>query len=129
MFSLDRILNLTVTDIKFQMDPDFDAQAYFEECYGVFVGDETKPERIIIRAYGYERYYIRDLPIHKSQREREKGEDYTDFELYLRPTTDFRSHLLSYGNQLQVLSPSWLADEIRDMHLEAARMYERKEQP
>ncbi len=128
VFSFDRIEEMSLTDIKFQIDPDFDAQSYFDECYGVLVGDGTKPERIVLRAYGYERYYIRDLPIHKSQREIGQGENFADFELFMRPTVDLSGHLLSRGNQIKVLSPQWLADEIHDMHLEAAVMYEPEEE-
>lgn len=124
IFSFDRILDMSLTDVKFQIDPDFDAQAYFDECYGVLVGDGTKSERIVIRAYGYERYYIRDLPIHKSQREIGQGENFADFELYMRPTVDLSGHLLSRGNQVKVLSPQWLTEELHDMYLEAALMYE-----
>ena len=124
VFSFDRILNMELTDVKFRIDPDFDAQEYFNECYGVLVGDDTRPERIVIRAYGYERYYLRDLPIHKSQYEIGRGENFADFEFYLRPTIDFSGHLLSRGNLIKVLQPQWLADEIHDMHQEAAAMYE-----
>ena len=127
VFSFDRILNIELTDTKFRIDPEFDAQEYFDECYGVLVGDDTMLERIVIRAYGYERFYLRDLPLHKSQHELGQGENYTDFELYMRPTIDFSGHLLSFGNQIKVLSPQWLADEIHDMHLEAALMYEPEE--
>ena len=124
VFSFDRIINMKLTDVKFRIDPDFDAQEYFNECYGVLVGDDTRPERIVIRAYGYERYYLRDLPIHKSQYEIGRGENFADFEFYLRPTIDFSGHLLSRGNLIKVLQPQWLADEIHDMHQEAAAMYE-----
>jgi len=41
----------------------------------------------------------------------------------MRPTIDLSAHFLSRGSQVKVLSPQWLADEIRDMHLEAAEMY------
>lgn len=128
MFSFDRILNMELTDTKFKIDPDFDAQEYFDECYGVLVGDDTKPERIVIRAYGLERYYLRDLPIHNSQHEIGRGEDFADFELFMRPTIDFSGHLLSLGNHVKVLTPKWLADEIYEMHLEAAVMYEPEEE-
>lgn len=128
IFSFDRIISLSLTDAKFTIDPDFDAQAYFDECYGVLVGDGTKPERIVIRAYGYERYYLRDLPIHNSQHEIGQGENFADFELHMRPTIDFSGHILSRGNQIKVLSPNWLADEIHDMHIEAALMYEPEEE-
>lgn len=124
VFSFDRILNMELIDTKFRIDLQFDAQEYFDECYGVLVGDDTMLERIVIRAYGYERFYLRDLPLHKSQHEIGQGENYADFELYMRPTIDFGGHLLSFGNQIKVLSPQWLADEIHDMHLEAALMYE-----
>ena len=128
IFSFDRIQNMRLTDVKFRIDPEFDAQDYFNECYGVLVGDDTKPQRIVIRAYGYERYYMRDLPVHKTQHEIGKGENFSDFELFMRPTIDFSGHLLSRGNQIKVLSPQWLADEIHDMHLEAALMYEPEEE-
>ena len=127
VFSFDRIQNMRLTDVKFRIDTEFDAQDYFNECYGVLVGDDTKPQRIVIRAYGYERYYMRDLPVHKSQHEIGKGENFADFELFMRPTIDFSGHLLSRGNQIKVLSPQWLADELHDMHLEAALMYEPEE--
>lgn len=67
------------------------------------------------------------MPIHKSQREIGQGENFADFELYMRPTVDLSGHLLSRGSQIKVLSPQWLADELRDMHLEAALMYGREE--
>ena len=123
IFSFDRILEMSLTGTKFKIDPQFDAQEYFDECYGVLVGDGTPAERIVIRAYGQERYYIRDLPIHHSQKEIGQGEDFADFELFMRPTIDLSAHILSRSSQVKVLSPQWLAEEIRDMHLEAAGMY------
>ena len=127
VFSFDRILEMSLTDIKFKIDPDFDAQEYFDECYGVLVGDGTPAERIVIRAFGYERFYIRDLPIHHSQREIGQGENFADFELHMRPTIDLSAHFLSRGSQVKVLTPKWLAEEVYNMHLEAAQMYEPEE--
>ena len=51
-------------------------------------------------------------------------DDYSDFELTLRPTPDFYTPLLSRGPLIKVLSPQWLADEIKKQHLEAAKLYE-----
>ena len=123
MFAFDRIRSLELTTVKFQIDPDFDAAAYFSENFGVLVHDGTPKERIVIRAYGQERFYLQDLTIHHSQRIIEEGEDYTDFELNLRPTIDLTRHLLGLGNTVQVLTPDWLADEVHDMHLDAAMLY------
>ena len=60
VFSFDRILNMSLTDDKFQMNPSFNAQAYFEECFGVLVNDDTVAQRIVIRVFGDERFYVRD---------------------------------------------------------------------
>ena len=83
------------------------------------VHDGTEKERIVIRVFGQERYYLRDLPIHHSQQEIAQYDDYSDFELSLRPTIDFTRHLLSMGNTVKILSPTWLAEQLRKMHLDA----------
>ena len=124
VFSFDRILNMSLTDEKFQMDPSFNAQAYFEECFGVLVNDDTVAQRIVIRVFGDERFYVRDLPIHKSQRVIGQGEGYTDFELFMRPTIDLSTHFVSRSFLIKVLEPQWLADEIHHMHMQAVLMYE-----
>lgn len=123
MFAFDRIKELVLTDIEFVMDPHFDAAAYFSENFGVLFDDATQMERVVVRAFGQERYYLRDLPMHGSQREIAEGDDYADFELHLRPTIDFSRHLLGLGNSIQVLEPQWLAKVVHDMHLEAAEKY------
>ena len=123
IFAFDRIRNLELTNVKFQIAPDFDATTYFSENFGVLVHDDTPMERIVIRAFGQERFYLQDLPIHHSQSIIEEGEGYADFELNLRPTIDLTRHLLGLGSTIQVLTPDWLADEVRDMHWDAAMLY------
>ena len=125
MFSFDRIRSLELTNVKFRIDPDFDAAEYFSENFGVLVHDGTPRERIVIRAYGQERYYLRDLPIHHSQRIIKEGEDYTDFELTLRPTSDFKSYLMSRGEYIKVLEPQSLAEEIVEWHQCAINLYKK----
>ncbi|MBR1513345.1 MAG: WYL domain-containing protein [Bacteroidales bacterium] len=128
MFSFDRMEDLRITDEPFKMDKDFDANAFFGECYGVVIGDGSQPERIVLRAFGIEKYYLRDLPLHHTQKEIQTSEegDFADFELYLRPTYDFMGQLLSRGTRLKVLEPQWLADEIRNWHADSAKIYEEK---
>lgn len=112
ILSLDRIENIELQQEKFTVNPDFDAAAFFSECFGIVVGDGSKPERIMLRAYGLEPHYLHDLPLHHSQRVVNSTEEYTDFELYMRPTSDFKAYLMSRGEWLQVVSPEWLAKDI-----------------
>ena len=50
-------------------------------------------------------------------------DEYSDFELMLRPTADFFSPLLSRGAAIRILEPESLAEEIRAMHQAAADLY------
>lgn len=119
VFSLDRMVDVQLTQERFTVDTDFDAEGYFAESFGIMVDNTTEPVRIVLRAYGMERFYLKDLPLHPSQREIAVTGEYADFEIRLRPTSDFKAHILSRGEWLQVISPEWLADDIRDW-LEAA---------
>ena len=58
------------------------------------------------------------------KRELRKTDTYTDFEVFIRPTTDFMAHLMSRGGWLQVISPRSLAKEILKWHQEAIERYE-----
>ena len=86
--------------------------------------EDADLEHVVIRAYGREAFYLRDLPFHHSQREIASGEDWTDFEYWLRISNDFYTPLLSRGPNIKVLRPQWLADEIRQQLLKAAGLYE-----
>lgn len=123
VYSFDRIIEIRKTNINFEVNPDFDAKAFFDECYGVVVGDGTPVKHIVIRAYGNQRYYLRDLPLHATQKEIAQGQDYADFSLDIRPTADFVGHLMSLGKYVKVLKPLSLIDDIRQKLQEAADQY------
>ena len=124
-FSLDRILEISISNEKFKFDEDFDAASYFSDCFGVMSDENSKPERVKIRAYGYEPYYLRDLPLHHSQREIQSTEEYCDFELKLKITSDFKAKLLSRGEWIEILEPKALADEIIEWHQKAIDRYKK----
>lgn len=126
VFSFDRILEMEITDIPFVVKDEFDAQEYFSECMGVIAGDGTKAVKVVIRAFGEERYYLRDLPLHQSQKEIGQGEDFADFEYYIRPTIDFRMAIIARGCHVKVLEPESLIEEIRKEHEDALQLYEKK---
>lgn len=125
-FSFDRIKEVELADEKFKMPDDFDAADFFRNSFGILVDDKAPVQRVVLRTYGYEPYYLRDLPLHPSQREIRSSPDFTDFELHLKLTSDFMSNLLSRGEWIEVLEPQSLADELIAMHQNAIRRYEKK---
>ena len=124
-FSLDRMLEIKMNDEKFKFDEEFDAASYFSDCFGVMLDEHSKPERVLIRAYGYEPHYLRDLPLHHSQREIQSTDAYSDFELRLKITSDFKSKLLSRGEWIEILEPKALAEEIIEWHQKAIDRYKK----
>ncbi len=112
LYGLDRILNMERTTTPFALPENFDAEAFFANGYGVTV-DERKPEIVRISVDAYQANYLRSLPIHPSQEETERNNDYSVFQFFIVPTYEFIKELLSYGGALEVLSPKWLRKEIR----------------
>lgn len=84
----------------------------FDGCIGVMPGDDCDMEKVKIKVCASQANYLRDLPLHKSQKETKQTDEYSIFELYLRPTFDFQQELLWNGEYLEVLEPCWLRKEI-----------------
>lgn len=121
--SFDRITNLEIIDETYVYNEEIDPAAWFKQCYGI-VRDVTVPvQRVVIRAYSGEVHYLRDLPLHPSQKEIEETTAYSDFELMLSPTPDFYTPLVSRGPAIKILEPQWLADEIKQLHQDALQLY------
>ena len=85
---------------------------YFNGCIDVIPGDGTEIEKVKIKVSASQANYLRDLPLHESQQETEQTDEYSIFELYVRPTFDFKQELLWNGEDLEVLEPLWLRKEI-----------------
>lgn len=121
-FAFDRIVSMKMTDKKFHVKKDFSASEYFENAFGITV-DDTECCKVVLRAFDFERFYTRDLPLHHSQKAIYEGENYTDFEYMLCPTYDFCNKILSYAGRVKVLEPQWLADKIKEEHQRAFEIY------
>ncbi len=122
-FSLDRIHLLELTEEHFEMPDDFDAESYFKNVVGIMRDFNYKLERIVVRAYRYDRYYLRDLPLHSSQREIADTDEYADFEYNVIPSADLFSMILSRGGNCKILEPQWLADKMKESFEDALDVY------
>ena len=123
IFSLDRIKSISQTEDRFRMDRNFNAERFCSDYFGAFVNTDVKPSAVVLRAFGNERFYMCDLPLHTSQKMIAENADSMDFLLFLAPTVDFVNCLVGKGERLKVLKPAWLADEVRRIHELAIGMY------
>jgi len=122
-YSLDRITEVRVLDEEFKIGR-FNARKYYQDCFGIFNSDQMEAQRILIKAQGSrEINTLRDLPLHHSQKEIEKGDEYSVFEYYLKPSLDFQGQILSRGKYLRVLEPQSLVDSIKNTITEMLEGY------
>jgi len=112
IYALDRIQSITATNTKFKLPKDFKADVYFENAYGIVVHPEIPACEVKLKVYGKSRNYIQTLPLHHSQQEVESNEKYTVFQYYIAPTRDFMQEILSYADEIEVLSPKSIRNEV-----------------
>lgn len=124
IYALDRIKNIQSTDEYFALPNEFDAHTYFLESYGIIASDTTKVQKVEIKVYGNQVKYLQSLPLHHSQEAIETSQDYSIFSYWLRPTFDFCQAIYAHASSYEVLSPTWLRDEIRNELKEALGRYQ-----
>ena len=112
IYSLDRIHAIEPTKQKYQLPKDFDAEFYFRNVYGVS-GMEDQPQEVEIKIEAYQANFLRTLPLHASQTEIERQEQYSIFKYNIVPSFEFKQELRKHGSVLEVLKPQWLRDEFR----------------
>ena len=123
IYGLDRFLSIEKSVETFQLPDGFDAENYFADCYGIINDDDLKPEIIRLKVSAYQSNYLRDLPLHHSQKEIEKGDNFIVFEYFLKPTFDFLQEILKYGNKIEVIYPTHLRNELSTMIEDALQLY------
>lgn len=111
VYALDRILDIDIEFEDFTLPADFNAAEFFSTCFGVMMTEE-EPQLIRLKVDAFQSKYLRTLPLHPSQEEVERTEDYSIFTYFLRPTFDFIQELLSLGITAEVLSPKDLRAEV-----------------
>lgn len=115
IYALDnRMTMMEVTDETFEMPQDFSPEEHFAEYFGVYTLD-IPLAHVVVRAYNSTPNYLRGVPLHRSQRELESGDDYTDFSFDIRPTDDFLRVLIRHTDGIEVLAPASVRDRVMEM--------------
>ena len=125
--SLDRTINMEISDENFTMPKDFYASEYYAHTVGIFVNDQLKPQKVVVRAYGLHVEYMRSLPLHSSQREIATTAEYSDFEYVLCLTPELATHLLAMGEKAEVIRPKTLRDTVKKRLEQTLRLYSQLE--
>ena len=114
VFALERMDNIRLTEGKMFPSKKITADEYFDGSFGVNHSDDQKPERILIKVYSTQAEYVNALPIHESQKEIEKTDEWSIFEYRLVPCFNFYQQLLWHRERLEVLEPLHVRDEMKN---------------
>ena len=111
-YALDRMEDVTISEEVFKMPEDLDPVEYFKDCFGIINIKSAEVQKVLLRVDGFQSNYIRNLPLHSSQKEIKHTDEYSIFEYHLKPELDFEQEIFSNMDTMEVLEPQWLREEI-----------------
>ena len=123
-FALDRMNSVTISEKPFKVRKSFDAQDFFSTRYGVLQYEGEKPAHIKFKVCARQANYFRTLPLHESQKETEKTAEYSIFSYYLTPNYDFIHDVLYYADEVEVMEPPVLRDQLHELFKKSLLNYE-----
>ncbi|MBO4892472.1 MAG: WYL domain-containing protein [Prevotella sp.] len=120
---LDRIVDevCEVDDVEYIPAPKGFYQAFFNNIIGVTHEKGAKVEEVIIRTKTeYQHGLLLTKPLHHSQKEtlpfgEHDNQWYGEVRLTIEPNRELRGRILLYGDNLEVISPQLLREQIKDI--------------
>lgn len=120
-FALDRIADLQLTDEIFH-EEEMDKKNFFKNVVGVTVG-EGKPEKVVLSFSPIQGKYIKTIPIHHSQEIVKETKNELRVSLAVVINHELKMQLLSYGENVKVLQPKKLAEDIQQAAKKMVNLY------
>ena len=115
--------SLEITNVTFILPANYSAEESYRYCFGIISPNDENPQEIILSFDPFQGKYIKTLPLHETQRVLIDNEDELQIKLHLHVTHDLVMELLSFGNNVKVLKPKLLANEIKAAHQRAFEQY------
>ncbi len=121
-YALDRIEEYGVSDKPFVKNESVDFSTFFDEVIGVSVpyNKDIVTEEVVLR-FSEKRFpYVVSKPIHHTQKVLD--EPYT-ISIKVKPNRELSQQIFSFIPDVEVVSPEWLRNEIRDKIQENLKKY------
>ena len=120
--ALDRIVKFSIAKVRFEENDKIDYETYFDDIVGV-THDRKHPdvEHVVMR-FSKDRFpYVVSKPIHQSQKVVNSEEGIISIDV--RVNRELEQNIFSFGQQIEVLSPEWFRDQIKEKYREIAKSY------
>ncbi len=122
VYGLDRILSLEITGKLFRMPGNFDIDELFSTSFGIYIPEE-RGRTIQFRTSPTDARFLRDLPVHPSQKEIGSDKDSVTFSIFVCPNKALIMEFCKYGSGLEVLSPPDIREKVAEEHRKAVEKY------
>ena len=122
VYGLDRVISLEMTGRRFRMPRGFDVDELFATSFGIYI-PEGPGQTIRFRTTPTEANFLRDLPIHGSQKVIAEDEESVTFEIFACPNKALTMEFCKYGSRLEVLSPVSVREAVASELRAAADAY------
>ncbi len=113
-YGLDRLSNLQITEENAQKPVEFNSENYFKYAVGITANNKSLPETVLFKAENVAAKYIDSQPFHFSQKLLKEGKNRTSFELKVMISEELIRSILSYGGEIEVLSPHSLREILKN---------------
>jgi predicted DNA-binding transcriptional regulator YafY len=124
-FGLDRMDDITCSKTKFREKYNFDFTEMFRNCFGILNGDGALPETVRL-AFTYQQgQYVKNYPLHHSQKIITDNERQIIIEISIAVTYDFIMEVLHFGEEVKVLHPQNLINQIVKISKAVVAKYKR----
>ena len=118
-FGLDRIKELSVTDIIYQKDSEVDIAQLYENSLGIYTNEKFPVEDVILAFDAADGAFLKSLPMHHSQQIlKDDGNEFV-IQLKIRVTPDFIMEIISRSWSVTVIQPYSLREEICKLYSHA----------
>ncbi len=122
VYGLDRVKSLALTGTGFKMPLNFDVDELFSTSFGIYIPD-GRGRTITFRTTRTEARFLRDLPIHHSQKEIASDDKSVTFEIFVCSNQALIMEFCKYGSRLEILSPESIRDAVAQELKDASKLY------
>lgn len=121
-YGLDRIEGMALTPQRYKINPYFDADKFFKNCYGITTFEE-EPQEIKLSFTSLQARYILSKPMHHSQKVIKETNSEVVVSIYVRYTWELVMDILAMGSNVKVLGPPSLKKKIKSILKESLEFY------
>lgn len=112
--ALDRVIGIDECNVIFQDQNAIDFEEYFEDMIGVTFPQGASATKILLKIKSDSWPYIKTKPLHGSQKVKEVNDQFAIIELNLIINYELISLLFSYAENITVLEPIELVEQIKN---------------